>query len=245
MLRWLDGSGASGNIPRWEATDWALFLGITGVTAGLMLPTGPSADVRIDRWITHNLDSWVPDIYSLRNQVIVMGGLGLVGATMWGVALVRGDDRTAEAVSLIAEAVTVVQLFHVSSKLLIGREGPQNGEGLGRVLGPAASPRLYPAGTPSGHFASLYAVVAVAEAYWEPHWAVSAAVHLVAGSLALMHVVNHRHFLSEILVGAGMGYATGNWVVRHRSSLYRSSPGGSLRLRPVLTGDGIGLQLRF
>ncbi len=38
------------------------------------------------------------------------------------------------------------------------------------------------------------------------------------GTLAAGHVVEHRHFLSETIWGAAMGWYVGRWVVRHRAS---------------------------
>ncbi len=236
-------------VPRWQTTDWALFLGFTGATVALMLPTGPSPDVRIDRWITRNMDAWMPDLWAARNQAVLWTTLSLAGIATWSVALATDNERVSEAVSMVIEAVSVAEILHLSIKLLVGREGPRDGDGLGRLLGPRAAIRLYPAGTPSGHFASLYAVFAAGEAYLEPHWAISAVGHLVLGSLALTHVINHRHYLSDIVAGAAMGYATGHWGVRHRSSHYKndlgSERGGVLRVRPTFTSRGLGLQVDF
>lgn len=233
------------NIPRWQLKDWGVFAAVTGATIALMWPTGPSPDVRIDRWIARKMDPWMPDLWRPTNQAILLGGLGLGGVVTWGVAHAQHKDALAEGISLVMESVAVAEVLHLVLKFLIGREGPGDGDGLGSVLGPSAAPRLYPAGTPSGHFASLYAVVGAAEAYWRPHWAVSTLIHLAVGAAALTNVINHRHYLSDIVAGGAMGYATGYWVVRHRASRYAAKRGSRTQLRVTFTGQGVGLQLRF
>jgi hypothetical protein len=48
-------------------------------------------------------------------------------------------------------------------------------------------------------------------------------------------LIDDYHFLSDILWGAAEGYATGQWVVRHRSTHFHDeSPGYPVRVVPVV-----------
>jgi hypothetical protein len=60
------------------------------------------------------------------------------------------------------------------------------------------------------------------------------------------HVIDHRHFLSDSLWGAAMGFYVGRWVVRHRESSLAGdtgAPAARATLVPLMLPDGAGLAL--
>jgi hypothetical protein len=68
----------------------------------------------------------------------------------------------------------------------------------------------------------------------------------LAGGLVAFHVIDHRHFLSDSLWGAAMGFYVGRWVVRHRESSLDGASGARgprARLVPMPLPDGVGLAL--
>lgn len=232
------------DVPRWSATD-AAGLALTAVAVtGLMWPADPSLDVRLDRWFRERVSRTGPTVWNDWVQGTLWVGVAAGGLGTWGWATLRGDTYVAQGCSLMAEALTVAQVYHLTVKLLVGREGPQDGAGTGRVLGPGASLRLYPAGTPSGHAATLYSLLSAGTAYFEPPLALEVGLHLLAGGLVLFHVVDHRHFLSDSLFGSVLGWSVGRWVVLHRRS---PSPdrgaGPAVRLLPIAIRSGGGLAL--
>ncbi len=225
----------------WERGEWLTFGGVVAATGALMVPTDPSPDVRLDNWIEREFDPWMPDLWKMEYQAFLWGGLALGGFGSWGYAALTGNRRLAEAMSLTGEAVAVSQVYHLSLKLLTGREGPRMARGRGIFHGPAESLRLFPAGFPSGHFATLYAVFGTAQAYWEFPTVWDVTGHVLMGALASTHVLNHRHFLSEIIAGSAMGYAVGRWVVRHRSTRFEYRDGRSLRVTLLPTPRGVSV----
>ena len=157
-------------------------------------------------------------------QPVLWGGIAVGGLGTWWWASATGHDHVAQGMSLMGEALAVAQAYHVSVKLLLGREGPRHASGEARILGPRASLRLYPAGTPSGHAATLFVLASAGCAYFEPPRWLELLVHGVASGLVLAHVVDHRHYLSDSVLGAGLGYGVGRWVVLHRASPPRDLP---------------------
>jgi hypothetical protein len=229
----------------WSGGDWATFGGLTAVTSALMLPTDPSPDARLDNWIEGAFDPWMPDLWQMEYQAFLWGGLAVGGLGSWGYAELTGNRKLAQAMSLVGESIAVSQVYHLGIKLLTGREGPRMGNGRGDFLGPGGSLDTFPAGTPSGHFATLYAAFGASQSYWDFPLVWDVTGHVLMGTLASTHVINHRHFLSEIVAGSAMGYAIGQWVVRHRSTRFEYREGRAVRVSvvPGLRGISLSIQL--
>lgn len=226
------------SVTTWGWGDWAIFAGVTGTVGTLMLPTDPPPDVRFNRWITPETDKFLPEIWAMEYQVPFWAALASGLFTTWGVAWLREDDELFESLSLAAEAVTVGQVYHLSLKLAFGRDGS------GTLKSFPESLELFPQGTPSGHFTTLYAIYGSLEAYWDPHWAVRVGMHTLLASMWITHMLNHKHYLSEQLFGAALGYSVSYWVVRHRSSRHRYEEDGTplrIGVMPVQGGGGLTL----
>ncbi len=202
----------------WQPRDWAQALGVGATVGTLMFAGSPSPDLRLDRFIEQRLSSHVPEVWTPAMQVVLWGSVGVGGLGAWALGHALGDDHLAQGASLMIESVAVTQAFHLTLKLLIGREGPGQGSGEGRILGPLASFGLLPAGTPSGHAATLFAIASSGFAYFAPPAWLQAAGYGITGTLIAFHVLNRRHFISESLWGAALGVHVGTWVVRHRAS---------------------------
>jgi hypothetical protein len=217
---------------QWSFGDWEVTaLVISGVVT-LMTPPVPSEDVRFQRWVQGTLGPNHFQLWTALGAPLIWTGISAAIVAEFLYGWIGGDDRFAEGASLMLEALSVAELYHVGLKLLIGREGPMNGDGLGIVHGPTAS--YFPNGTPSGHTTAIYALIGAADTYWgDP--AVSVPLHLVGLFLAGMLIVDDLHFLSDVLFGGALGYCVGRWVARHRSSRYRDTEFGLERIVIVPT----------
>ncbi len=233
-------------VTRWEANDWAQFAGWSAAVGTLMFAGRPSLDVQLDRWMLKNLDDHVPFIWGIPMQAVLWSAIGVGGLGTWWWALFTGNDHLAQGLSLMVEALAVSQVYHLSLKFLIGRDGPDTGDGTGRILGPLNAFRVYPAGTPSGHAATLFSLMSAGLAYFDPPWWVHAVTIGAVSGLIAFHVINHRHFLSDSVWGAAMGWYVGRWVVKHRASELplrsRETP-GQVSVTPVAFERGGGLAL--
>jgi len=202
----------------WDARDWAMFGGFATATVALVLPTDPSPDVRIQRWVDDHQSSGA-DRFFLHIMSIPMA-VGFVGYTTLMAGLAYAFDRPdlREYTSLMVEAVGITQFYHLTAKLLLGREGPYQGDGTGRFYGPTQV--HLPGGTPSGHTATVYAMLATAAEYYDS-WALRLLTHLVGIYVGASLIYHDQHYLSDVVWGAGMGYFVARWVVRHHASTHR------------------------
>jgi PAP2 superfamily len=212
------------NVPRWSAGDF-LTLGFWGGTvAALAYPAAPSLDVRIDRWSHEHVSKENPVVWTGPMQATLWSTLAVGALGTWGWAAATDHREIAQGMSLMGESVAVFQVYHLTSKMLLGRDGPEDGDGQGTFRGPANALRVYPAGMPSGHSGTIYSIASSGLAYFDPPVWVHVLAHVVAGGIVAAHVIDHRHFASESLAGAVMGWYTGQWVVRHRASRLEESP---------------------
>ena len=234
------------NVPSWSAGDWAQLVAWTAGVAVLMAPLDDPLDARLDRWTRQEVSPHLPVVWNDVMQPLLWGGIAIGGLGTWWWAARNDRDDIAQGLSLMGEALAVTQAYHLTFKLLIGREGPENGDGRGKLLGPLQGLPIYPAGTPSGHAGTLYSLMSAGFAYFRPPAWFQVSGHAVVGGLVLFHVLDHRHFLSDVVWGAAMGWYVGRWVVAHRASpIAHGTPhrpqGRSVAIVPVLARGGAGL----
>lgn len=232
------------NVGSWDAGDWAQLGAIGGAVGALWLwPTDPSPDVRIDRWTTVHVNPHVPTVWNGVMQPLLWTAIAGGGLGTWWWASTHDRPDIAQGFSLMGEALAVTQVYHVTLKVLIGREGPGDGSQVGRTLGPLRALEYYPAGTPSGHAGTLYSLLSAGFAYFDPPTWVQAIGHVTVGGLVVAHVADHRHWLSDSLWGSAMGWYVGQWVVRHRTSpSIRARPGAvTADVVPLPVAGGAGL----
>lgn len=226
---WVSLVGTSISFVRWDERDW-LWFGLTvGGTLAFMAPTDPSPDARLQFWVldhkTSTLNYLLPH---LNTEAFAAFGATLIGVsalTGW----VGGQPELVEWSSLMLEALGITQFHHVAQKLLIGREGPTKGDGLGIVYGPARGHEFFPSGTPSGHTASVFALATVTMDYFDTLW-LDMVGYAFYSYVCVTVLYNKQHFISDVIWGAPMGYFIGKWVARHRSSKYRYVNGEPLRI---------------
>lgn len=233
----------------WSGTDWALFGAVVGQAVVLSVPFGgESLDVRIQSTIDEALGGPNrPRVWVAHNEPLIWGAIIGIPTSLMIYGAANGADRHLEAGALMFEAFLVGQVFSTTLKFLTGREGPNEGSGLGKYRGPAGFFESFPSGTPSGHATSMWALYAVLTTAF-PDPALSLALGVGLGALTTMIVADDYHYVSEVIVGAAMGYAIGRWVVHRRSARFSSAPVASLipdAITPTLTGDTRGLSLAW
>lgn len=234
-------------VPWWSPGDRLFAAGVLASTLGLSAGQ-PSLDVRFHALVQGGF--LPPDhfrVWGTTGDLVIWGltGAGVVGLLVGGLA--TGHARATETAVLMVEAFAVAQAYHNLVKLLAGRAGPQTPALEGQYLGPAAGYRLWPAGTPSGHMASMYALLTVL-LYALDHPAAWAGLNAVALVFGAALVGDDYHWLSDVLLGAALGFGVGRWVVHHRSSWFTYGPGRpavTLEAAPLVlpSSGGLGLAL--
>jgi len=208
------------NVPNWDRSDWALFT-TAGAGVAAFMVGDPPLDVRAQAWSHRTfglrftrLTVWQP-VGDVVIYGLIWGGIG----TMALRGLLTPETEWIELVAMIIESFAVGEIYHAVPKLLIGREGPKDGQGQAVIHGPTASIGLWPAGTPSGHAMSTYAMMGAIPAWFDNPW-LTAAMQVFGFAFCATMVTDDYHFVSDIIWGATEGWSIGSWVVRHRSSRY-------------------------
>jgi membrane-associated phospholipid phosphatase len=237
------------NVGAWDGGDWAHLALWTGAVAVPWFAGDPSLDVRLDRWAAREVSSGGPTVWNDAMQPALWASIAVGGFGTWGWASATGNDDVAQGMSLMGEALAVAQVYHLTLKLIVGRDGPRDGDHTGRVKGPANAIAVYPGGTPSGHAATLFSLTSAGFAYFRPPVWAQAIGYVGVGSLIAFHVVDNRHFLSEAIAGASLGWYVGRWVVRHRASWRYGErarePRFAVVALPVAGGGGLAASGRF
>lgn len=237
--------------PWWTASEWGLFGGVVGSTIALSAGT-PSLDVRF-HYLVH--EQLLPEshftVWNQTGDLVIWPSVFAATLAVFIYGIAAGDDRATELAILMAEAFAVAQLYHNMIKLLTGRAGPGTPELEGHYFGPARGYQLWPAGTPSGHMASMYSLLAVLM-YTFDHPALWVGLNLFALAWGASLVGDNYHWLSDVTLGAAIGFCVGRWVVLHRSSqyVYGTDEPSAVRLSftPILlpgSGGGLGIMGTF
>lgn len=231
-------TGSFLNVHRWDRWDW-LYAGLTAAgTLAFMAPTNPSPDAHLQFWILERQnprwDKVFPRLTSERFSAAGLSFIGVCAAAGW----IADDDEIIEWSALMLEALGVTQLVHVAQKLTIGREGPEQGDGLGIVYGPKRGPEFFPSGTPSGHVASVIALSKLTMDYFRKPW-LNVLGYSLWAYISVSVLYNNQHFISDVVWGAPLGYFIGKWFAEHRSSKYRYVDGKPVRRRETPTFVGV------
>jgi membrane-associated phospholipid phosphatase len=191
---------------------------------------------------------WVDDI-SPKVTKLGLGewNLGIAGAFYLGGLLFK-DKKAKETARL-----TVMTLIHTGivvqlGKHLCGRQRPSWDNGRDHWAGPAGFFKRYEEGQiahydafPSGHTITIFGTATViGEMYKKTVW-----VPLLSYSLATMcglsRITEDTHWLSDVFLGAALGYAIGKYIVKKRNRLGKSH----LNVIPTVHSQHIGVSINY
>jgi len=95
---------------------------------------------------------------------------------------------------------------------------------------------------PSGHTSNTFALAAVAQQHYG--WKVGVPSYLLAGLMGASRVDQDKHWLSDVVAGAALGYIVGRTVVRvNGRSLEPGSGQVTLSVSPIVARHARGLQM--
>ena len=145
--------------------------------------------------------SWNGGIYAAAG---VSGG-------MWAIGKMTHHEHLAETGRLAAEALADSQVVTQVAKLAFGRLRPNEGDGEGRFFHGGRS--FF-----SGHASASWSVASVVACEYPDHPLAVWGAYGLATAVSLSRYTGRKHFLSDIFVGAGVGYGIGRFVCGKRSS---------------------------
>lgn len=150
-------------------------------------------------------------------------GFHLVAASIgtWGFGQLTNDAYTKETAGLLIKSLLLESAIVYGAKNVFGRNRPDNSDRLS---------------FPSGHTAGAFTFSTVLARRYG--WKVGAVGYSLATMTAAARLEDNRHFLSDVIAGATVGIAVGQFVTRGKSHSDR---------RPYLyaSGRGVGIGVSF
>ena len=151
-------------------------------------------------------------------------GTLLIGASMYGVGRLAGNERMADLGLHGTEAVLVGAVTTAILKVAIGRARPyvdiddparfQPFRGLRNE-----DYRSFPSGHTTMGFAAAAAVTEETRAWWPKYnWAVATAMYGGATLIGASRMYDNKHWASDVVMGAAIGTFAGRKVVRYHHS---------------------------
>jgi membrane-associated phospholipid phosphatase len=193
--------------------DSALWLGVTGGLAGLSVPIDDDLNERL-------AGSGAADAFFAPGKVLGYGAVQ-IGASIgtWVVGRVTNKrGRVAHLGLDLLRAQIVTQSLTYGLKYATRRERPDGSDGYS---------------FPSGHASTTFASATVLERHLG--WKFAVPTYAVATYVAASRLHENRHYMSDVVFGAGVGLIAGRTVTRHGRSNYA--------FLPVVVPGGVALQV--
>lgn len=171
----------------------------------VVLGTAFLLDLRVEDWARQLRGPVLDSVVSLINPI--GSGVTLLAVCLVLAALSRSRPRLRQAAWVGIQAFVTAGLIEYTLKYVVGRPRPAVAETL---FGPELD------SFPSGHATSVFAVAtALASSYPALRWP----LYGLATAIALGRVYLSRHYLSDVLAGALIGFAIASLLVRHRTAV--------------------------
>jgi membrane-associated phospholipid phosphatase len=153
---------------------------------------------------------------------------GVFVASMFATGRISGNERFRAASYDMVGAAVVNVVYFQSLKLIAQRQRP-NG----------ANKQSFP----SGHASNAFALASVAEGHFG--WKAGLPAYLLAGAVGASRIKQDKHYFSDVVAGAALGYIVGRTVVRVNSRPIASGagPGATFSVSPIVAFEARGLRL--
>jgi len=229
---------------RYSLKDWALVAGISAFT-GYLIANDESIYDRIKSYQQKN--KWVDDL-SPAVTLLGDGNISLgISALFYASGMILKDGKAKDTGKLVLLSLVhsgiVVQLL----KHLTGRQRPEADNGTDRWEGPSGFFKRYEDNRdmfydsfPSGHTITVWSTATVIAHQYNKTFIIPVISYGLATLSGLSRVTEDTHWLSDVVVGAVLGFAIGKFIYGKRSK--------KMMIMPLLdngrTGISIGISLR-
>lgn len=218
----------------WDGSDWLTAGLVIGATAGTYLV---DADIRnfARRNQSSTGDSLAVVGNTLGNPVYTLPPLGLL--YLYGNL---NEDPKARRTSLLAvESLAISGVFTWTLKLATQRPRPFTGESPGTWNGPGL--RTINPAFPSGHTPASFAVATVVAEEYGNNPYIPPLAYGLATLTGLSRIYDDKHWASDVVFGAAIGYFVAKTVVGY----HKSSGSASVKILPTFNQDGFGLTAQY
>lgn len=218
----------------WEGDDWLKAGLVIGATSGLYFVDG---DIRNFAKRNQNStgNSFATAGNTLGNPLYTLPSLGLF--YLYGHF---NENIKVRQVSLLAvESLAVSSVFNVTVKLVTQRSRPLTGRPPSTWNGPL-HPISDPA-FPSFHTTAAFSIASVFAEEYGTNPIVPPLAYGLASLTGLSRIYDNKHWASDVLFGAAIGYFVGKTVVKYHT--LQSSP--DLKILPTVSQQGFGLTAEY
>lgn len=157
-------------------------------------------------------------------RTVATPGSYYIGVSMYAAGRLTDHDRLADLGLHGTEALIVGEAVGGVVKAVVGRQRPSvlprnaSSYQLGRGLRSDIF-RSFPSGHTTSAFAAAAAVSSETSRYWPgTRWVIGPILYAGAALTGVSRMYNNRHWMSDVLVGAGVGTFAGLKVVRYQHS---------------------------
>jgi membrane-associated phospholipid phosphatase len=164
-------------------------------------------------------------------------GLGTAALFAAG-GLVRGDRHMTRTSVHVVQALALAEVTTGLAKTLAGRYRPGTGAGALEAAPVAINGGTEVFSFPSGHTSKAFAVAAVV-ARSTDRWYVQVPAYTIAASGALQRIESGKHWATDVLAGAALGYLIGRTVTGDRAS------SSGIDYRPIVSSGRLGFSIHF
>ncbi len=184
-----------------------------------------------------NRNNWVskfsPAITLLGDRGV---NLGIIGGFYLGGMLFK-DDKAKHTAALALRSFLFANLITETVKQFTGRQRPGAAEGIDNWSGPGVLFKKDYNSFPSAHTVTAWSVATVIAHQYDRTPVVPVISYSLAALVGLSRVTEKRHWYSDVLVGAALGYIVGKWVIRKdRKRLF---------VNPYFQRDAFGLKVSY
>jgi membrane-associated phospholipid phosphatase len=196
-----------------QGKNWAPALGVSAVTAGLVVADPYDAPYFRGATSYHRFNSIVSTNTSALGSVIVPIGLYAAG-------MIRKDSYAKETALLAGEAIADAQILslalHTADRRVRPRNVPLGGSYRDTWFRNKVSFIRGSGSFPSGHALTAFSVATVVSRRYPRHRWVPYVMYGMASVLSISRITSSDHFPSDVFFGAAAGYAISRYTVLRR-----------------------------
>jgi len=190
---------------------------------------------------------WISDISPHITKtgafVIPYGTAGL----FWLAGKLFHDPKARDTGVLGLQALLHAGLVTQVIKHLSGRNRPEYAGGVDNWYGPSGFFKRYTNDLrkydafPSGHTATIWSIATVIATQYKSHFWVPLSCYTLATMSGLSRVTEDKHWLSDVIIGAAIGFSVGKYLVHKNQRRHAAK----LQAAPLAGNGSLGLTLAY
>jgi membrane-associated phospholipid phosphatase len=199
------------------------------------------SDARINTSITNNKSSLMNNVSSVGEKYGNSLYAGILGSGLYLTGTLLNNNGISSSGRMVVESVIYTGLAVSILKYTIGRARPYQNEGHADFFDYTFTEENV--SFPSGHTATAFAVSTVLSGKIDNTF-VSVGLYGLAGLTAYQRMYDNKHWFSDVIVGAAIGYFIGS-VISREDEKRKNTFFNNIDIIPSLNSSGAGLSFHY